>query len=203
MSIAEIVLTIIAVIIFTWDGFLRFNWGDKLKSWRRGRLVFSARGVITKVGELDGKIRRSDFSPDIVIGIAGGKYVGGGIVGNFLASRRFRDCPALHLELPRNDKGDPIWSLCDKIIRTHLTDENIERWNNYLVVDDWINTGKTIKGVVERLGRVLREKKENFYIWGATIVLNPNSYQEIGDELRNRTFYCIKSDKELDLPWLV
>lgn len=180
----------------------------KLKGRCRGKLIFSPGRVIAEVGKLDKKIRGTDFKPDVIIGIGGGRYVGGGIIGNFLASRKFLDSPALHLELPRDDKGKPKWSLCDEVIRTHLTDENVHKWSSYLVVDDRIDTGETIKEVVWRIDNILREKgKQNPYIWAATIVRNPNSHQkrggEIGDELWERIFYSIESDREVDLPWFV
>ncbi len=203
MSIIDIVLTSITVVVIIADSFMRFLLWDKLKGRLKGKVIFSSRRVIKEVGRLNKKIRSSDFRPDVIIGIGGGRYVGGGIVGNFLASSKFLDFPALHLELPRDAEGNPQWNLCDALISARLTDGNACR-NNFLVVDDRMKTGCTIKGVVERLDRILRAKgKENPYIWAAVIVLNPNSRQEIGDELWERTFYSIKSDKAVDFPWFI
>lgn len=201
MNILVIVMTFVAVTEAIAGAFIHFHVWNILKGKLKGILIFSPGRVIREVGKLNEKIRKSDFRPDVIIGIGGGRYVGGGIVGNFLASRKFLDFPALHFELPRDAAGKAIWDLCDQVIRAHFPDENI-CWNNFLVVDDTIRTGATIKGVVERLGRILREKgKKNPNIWAAAIVKNPNSRQEIGDELWERIFCSIESPKQVDFPW--
>lgn len=203
MTIVGIIATFFAVGEAIAGVFIHFHVPDRLKGLFKRKEIFSPGRVLTEVGKLDKKIRRSDFRPDVIIGIGGGRYVGGGIIGNFLASRKFLDFPALHFELPRDAEGNTIWDLCDGVIRAHLTDENI-CWNNFLLVDDTIRTGETIEGVAERLDTILREKgKENPYIRVAAIVVDPISRQKIGDKLWERIFYCKLSDKKVDLPWFV
>lgn len=203
MNILVIVMTFVAAASWIVEVSIRSHVWNILKGKLKGKLIFSSGRVITEIGKLDGKIRKSDFKADVIIGIGGGKYVGGGIVGNFLASRKFLDVPAHHFELPRNDQGKPLWDLCNEVICAHLSDDDIHRWNSYLIVDDRIGSGETIKEVAERLDKILREKgkKNPYYIWAAAIVVNPNSRQEIGDELWERIFCSIESPKQVDFPW--
>lgn len=68
-------------------------------------LRFSFNRVEKSVKKIDKKITKSNFTPDIIVGIGGGKYVGGPIIASLLASRKFQQRDCIYLELPRDING--------------------------------------------------------------------------------------------------
>jgi hypoxanthine phosphoribosyltransferase len=176
--------------------------------------------------ELSRDIKR--FSPDIIIGIAGGRIVGGAVVASFIASDKIgigssveKSIEVLYLEYPRRNEwvdweGD--WEEVDEAIDADIS--KIERKFqkekklNILIVDDISHRGRTIYETMTKLEKRLKEKEfNNFDIRVALIALKETSFRELE---KNKTDFwknqfvgfkgsieeiAIEDDKEMIFDW--
>ena len=105
MSIWTILNFILSVLPLS-GAFARYHLWDKLKGFCKGEVIFSPERVLSEIKKMHEDItQKTEFCPEIIVGIGGGKYVGGVIVAHFLASSKigFGVLPVTSLELVRDD----------------------------------------------------------------------------------------------------
>lgn len=194
------VISISMVIIYT---IKEYNLHLILSGIFNNDLRFSFDRVEKSVKKIDKKIKKSQFSPKIIVGVGGGKYVGGPIIASLLASRKYQHIDCIYLELPRDSKGGVDWKEGDKIvnaalpkIKSHLS----EVGTDILLVDDISKTGCTISKTKEKLENNLDDISPTIEV--AVIVVTNESLEKLGDNFCEKEFYCNYSEKkETKFPW--
>jgi hypoxanthine phosphoribosyltransferase len=111
---------------------------------------------------------KENHTVDVIIGIAGGKYVGGAIIASLLASNKIGlDKACIYLEFPRDPLhgGEVYWDQSDDIFQCATTkiidifgSPKAKKRIGILLVDDISFDGNTLHQTVIRL----REKLNNY-----------------------------------------
>ncbi len=174
---------------------------------------FSFNRIEKEVGKLVKKIKKSDFSPNLIIGIAGGRLVGGSIVASLLASKKYLYENLLVLELPRKDGASVDWEKAKEIIKESVPQICCffsDREQKILLVDDISQTGKTLQKTMEILkdeikrNRKCRKIRNNLVIKVATIIVKKEAVEKLGENFWKDQFYCYYNvEKSVEMPWQI
>lgn len=211
------ILSVILTIVFGISTFTlaaRHPWHlwDKAKDYSsciRGKKskFFSAERVIARVKKIHKSVDENGFIPGIVVGIAGGRYVGGTIIAYLLVSPKigFVDKPAASLDLPRDGNGKPRWEDCGKCFDRLIDDLKDLKNKNILLVDDIAKEGDTTNHVVGELERLLELEGEKVEIRVAMIAARPNAVRLFNEKVYwDKRFCCDilpKQEMPVSFPW--
>jgi len=171
------------------------------------QLILSFDRVEKGVKKLNIKIKKSNFNPTVIIGIAGDKYVGGPVLASLIGSRKYRETDRIYIELPRDSDGAVIWNQADPYInviipqiKSYLTKR--KKKLDILLVDDVSKSGDTVKTLMDKISNKL--KNINHEIKIAVMAVKKDAYKNLGKDFWDKHFTIkkyLKVKNEVVFPW--